>query len=202
MESSSDKKVVGKRKGGNAMSSVLVAAAIAAAGGIGHFLWKYQARLDEQAPAPVPAAAPAEPIAHFDAPAATAAPLTQLAELLPATPPPPPPAPKPVKAVRGDITITGKNGTTSAVAPPTAEDLASIYRTTPAYTNSNTHTTWRDPNAGPRVYVPDDPNRHLPKAPIRSGDPRYYDYDANRFRGSYYEPQFQRRTTIQRNTTE
>lgn len=187
----SDKQVAARKKG-NVMSSFLVVAAVIAAGGVGRFLWKYQASLDQETPAPVVAAAPEV----APEPAAIPQPVSQVTELLPVTPPPAP-KPKPAKAVRGDITIVGKNGTTSSVAPPTREDLAAVREG-----NSSTYDTWRAPSPGPKVYTPEDPNDRLPRPRYRSGDPRYYDYDSNGFRGNSYDPAFQRRSTvIQRNNT-
>jgi hypothetical protein len=190
----SDNKQVRKKKG-NAASSVLVVAALAAAGGTGWFLWKYQARLEQETPAPVAVAEPiVEPV--DTGPKNTS--LTQLTELLPATPPPAtPPPPKVIKPVRGDITIVGKTGTTASIAPPTAEDLAARDRER----DRDRYRTYNPPpvNDGPRVYTPDDPNRYLPQAPLRSGRPRYYDYESGRFRRDDYDPTFQRRTTARSN---
>lgn len=200
----SDKKVAAGKQG-NAMSSFLVVAALIAAGGVGRVLWKFQARLDQETPAPVAAAAPAAAAAPIAAalpadaapqpPAPPDKPLTQITELLPATPPPaaPPPPPKVIKPVRGDIMIVGKNGTTSSVAPPTREDLAAINRDDSSTPPSSSYNTWRDPAPGPRVYKPKDPNDKLPKPLPRSGEPRYYDFESNGFRS---DPQFERRTRV------
>ena len=185
----SDKQVAVRKKG-NVMSSFLVVAALIAAGGVGRFLWKYQASLDQESPAPVAAATAVAP-----EPAPVPQPVAQVTELLPVSPPAP--KPKPVKPVRGDITIVGKNVTASSVAPPTREDLAAVRDG-----NGSTYDTWRAPSPGPKVYTPEDPNDRLPRPRHRSGDPRYYDYESNGFRGNPYDPAFQRRSTvIQRNTT-
>lgn len=182
---SSDKKKVAKKRG-NVMSTVLVLAAVAAAGGVGKFLWNYQARLDTEAPAPVAAAA--EP---FPDPVEGKQPEAWVTELLPTTPHPAA-APKVTKPVRGDIKIVGKNGTTAGVAPPTAEDLAAAAR--------NGNSNYGGPPAvystGPQIYQPDDPNRYQPRPAYRSGRPRYYDFESNRSRVDDYDPTFQRRTTV------
>lgn len=201
----SDKKSVKKQKG-KALSSFLVIAALVAVGGTGRFLWNYQSRLDAGGPASANAALPPVPEPEGAADPNSSNLLRAINELQAAKvanaprPTAEPTEPMPAvpivsKPVRGGIQIVGKNGVASGVAPPTREDLATLDQNSRYYSPPP-----RDTNDGPRIYVPDDPNRYLPQGPWRSGRPRYYDYDSGRSRPSY-DSSYQRRTTVRSNTT-
>ena len=205
---SSDKQSVVKRPKGNPLSTFLVVAAVAAAGGVGHFLWKFQARLNDGAAAGTTAAVAArsmpEPEAQLDpdnkvvralnelqAPRVQNAPRPAAADGLALG------APIPIvsggKSVRGGISIVGKNGAVSGVAPATPADLRGRDD---YYAPSS-----GSPGDGPKIYTSRDPNLDLPLPSHRSGRPRYYDFESGRSRASDYNGSSQRSTSVRQGTT-
>jgi hypothetical protein len=192
----SDKQVAVRKKG-NVMSSFLVVAALIAAGGVGRFLWQYQARLDHESPAPTPvAAAAADALPDSAATTSTPTQFTQVRPAAAAPAPEPNAAPIPIyagkpshrRSVHGDIKIVGKTRTVEAVAPATAEDIAGPD----AYAGNPSRIT----NDAPRIYSPRDPNRDAPPAPTGPGKPRYYDFDSRQSLTDTDDPTFRRRQIV------
>jgi hypothetical protein len=179
------------KKKANPLSTFMVLSAVAAAGATGHFLWKYQARLEQPAAAPVATTVQPslpEPDVAVDPNSKVLRAIQELqqARVAPAPRPEPLESTKPQqaimgatgKSVRGGITIMGKNGVTAGVAPASAADRAGAGNYSSAYPAARP-----DPNAGPKVYTSRDPNLDNPSNGLEgTGRPRYYNYD---LKGSY-----------------
>ena len=195
----SDKQVASARKG-NAISSFLLVAALVAAGGVGRFLWKYQARLDHDTPASV-AVAPATATVPLPEPAAKSPPPLHAARVRPLVAAP---APAP-NAVPIPIYAGSRTHHRDAVAPAAAQDFAArdVYAGGPSHTPSEDpklYTSY-DPtrgssSGGSKVYTSRDPNASVAPAPTRPGTPRYYNYDSRQWLPENDDAAFRRRTIV------
>lgn len=205
----SDKKSIVRKPKGNALSTFLVVAAVAAVGGTGRFLWNYQARLNDGSSAGVSTAVAAqalpEPEAQLDPDNKVMRALNELQAPRVQNAPRPVAdnasagAPIPIvsggKSVRGGISIVGKNGAVSGVAPATVDD----HRRRDEYSGPSYASP--SPGDGPRIYTSRDPNLDLPPPSYRSGRPRYYDFETGRSRASDYNWSSQRSTSVRQGTT-